>query len=207
MFDYTGIMKAALALSTFGTWTSRARSRVWCCFRKVRRATWLPRWHLWAKERRTKAQACLFPVIDASSPSANKKIDKFGQWDAIHVFEASERGRTASYKLTSTVMLSMTRKDQETVGDFTLSGSLTRQMSVPPHKCEVRSPPAQYKWVRLCRTQDAALDPTLPAAHVANIGRLIEDQEQKMRGAMQEVYNERTKVISREQGTSCFERL
>lgn len=46
------------------------------------------------------------------------------------------------------------------------------------------------------RTQDAALDPTLPAAHVANIGKLVEEQELKMRGAMQEVYNERTKVCS-----------
>lgn len=66
-------------------------------------------------------------VIDTSAPSPNKKSDRSGQWDAIHVFEALERGRTASYKLTSTIILSMKRQNPETIGNFTLSGSLTRQ--------------------------------------------------------------------------------
>lgn len=48
------------------------------------------------------------------------------------------------------------------VGSMDLSGSLTRQSE-----------------------QDATLDPTLPAAHIANIGKYIEEQELKMRSALQ----------------------
>ena len=75
-----------------------------------------------------------------------------GAWDSIHVFEASERGRTAHYKLTSTVMLHLVtqskteREGNEKVkgeesaatadengfapgtGSITLSGSMTRQV-------------------------------------------------------------------------------
>lgn len=53
--------------------------------------------------------------------------DATGSWQSIHVFEASERGRSAHYKLTSTVMLELVTKG-EGVGDVKLSGSLTRQV-------------------------------------------------------------------------------
>lgn len=49
-----------------------------------------------------------------------------------------------------------------TAGKMELGGSLTRQ-----------------------NEQDASLDPTLPNPHVANIGRYIEEQELKMRSALQ----------------------
>ena len=49
-----------------------------------------------------------------------------------------------------------------TAGKMELGGSLTRQ-----------------------NEQDAQLDMTLPNPHVANIGRYIEEQELKMRGALQ----------------------
>lgn len=53
-----------------------------------------------------------------------------GSWDSIHVVEVQEKGRSAHYKLTSTIMLYM-----ETVGashgNINLSGSLTRQVSLP----------------------------------------------------------------------------
>jgi capping protein beta len=39
--------------------------------------------------------------------TASGEGEPTGSWDSIHVFEASERGRTAHYKLTSTVMLSL----------------------------------------------------------------------------------------------------
>ena len=51
-------------------------------------------------------------------------------WDSVHVFEAVDHTRTASYKLTSTVMLHMTI-NTSTLGSMNLSGNLTRQVSFP----------------------------------------------------------------------------
>lgn len=75
-----------------------------------------------------------------------------GSWDSIHVFEAYERGRTAHYKVTSTVLLQLvTRKASESDetekkgspdaakkgpdawkrdGEVILSGSMTRQVRI-----------------------------------------------------------------------------
>ncbi|EJD48883.1 F-actin capping protein beta subunit [Auricularia subglabra TFB-10046 SS5] len=97
-----------------------------------------------------------------------------GAWDSIHVFEASERGRTAHYKLTSTVMLHLVAAPATTTPDaqseITLSGSMTRQTE-----------------------QDAPLADAL--SHVANVGRMIEDMEIKMRNLLQEVYFGKTKDV------------
>lgn len=62
-----------------------------------------------------------------------------GSWDSLHVFECQERGRSAKYKLTSTVMLVLETKstamaekvDGKAEGTVTLSGSMTRQVSLP----------------------------------------------------------------------------
>lgn len=89
-----------------------------------------------------------------------------GTWDSLHVFECTERGRTAKYKLTSTVMLvleaptsaSLTDKSGAKVagssadGKVTLSGSMTRQAEV-----------------------DYPL--TGATSHVNNVGRMVEDME------------------------------
>jgi F-actin capping protein, beta subunit len=48
-------------------------------------------------------------------------------WDSVHVFEAVDHARSASYKLTSTVMLHMTTSTP-TLGSMNLSGNLTRQV-------------------------------------------------------------------------------
>jgi capping protein beta len=107
-----------------------------------------------------------------SKQTATSTSDASSAWDSIHVFEAHQRSRSAHYRLTSTVMLRMAKSDAETLGDFELSGSLTRQTE-----------------------QDGALDPTLPNAHIANLGRYIEEQELKMRSALQEVYLQRTQQV------------
>jgi capping protein beta len=54
---------------------------------------------------------------------------KSGSWDSIHVVEAVEANNktSATYKLTTTIMLSMSVERQE-VGETLLSGSLTRQV-------------------------------------------------------------------------------
>ncbi|GAA5912379.1 hypothetical protein JCM6882_002575 [Rhodosporidiobolus microsporus] len=109
-------------------------------------------------------------------------------WDSVHVFESSERGRTASYKLTSTVMLYMTKplkpgQGQQgaegaptTEGEVQLGGSMTRQHEL-----------------------SAPLDPTsassLEQSHVVNVGRMVEDMEIKMRNLLGEVYFSKTKDI------------
>lgn len=75
------------------------------------------------------------PSPAALSPSKNYS----GSWDSIHVFEANERGRSAHYKLTSTVMLQLVAKSApgisraprliaDSTNSVDLSGSMTRQV-------------------------------------------------------------------------------
>lgn len=89
---------------------------------------------------------------------ATPKWGSEGAWDSIHVFEATDRGRTSHYKLTSTVILRMST-ESETLGEMDLSGNMTRQIE-----------------------QDmAVLD---DAGHIVNVGRLVEDMELKMRNLL-----------------------
>ncbi|KAK4449354.1 F-actin-capping protein subunit beta [Podospora aff. communis PSN243] len=92
-----------------------------------------------------------------------------GVWDSIHVFEASERGRTSSYRLTSTVILSLATKGSA-LGELDLSGNMTRQLE-----------------------QDLPVEND--ESHIANIGRLVEDMELKMRNLLQEVYFGKAKDV------------
>ena len=79
-------------------------------------------------------------------------------WDSIHVFEATDRARTSHYKLTSTVILHLA-SGNESLGEMNLSGNMTRQVE------------ADYPVEN-------------DASHVANIGRLVEDMELKMRNLL-----------------------
>jgi hypothetical protein len=74
----------------------------------------------------------------------NRFVNK-GCWDSIHVVEVVQTAANkASYKLTTTVMLSMSVAKEE-VGNTNMSGSLTRQVSLslsisneyntPSHPC------------------------------------------------------------------------
>ena len=65
-----------------------------------------------------------------------------GTWDSIHVIQVGDEGDSATYKLTSTVMLQMNVSKQET-GNVDLSGSLTRQvpfLSISPSSAESSHP-------------------------------------------------------------------
>jgi len=101
------------------------------------------------------------PAVTPGEPS--------GSWDSIHVFEATERGRMAHYKLTSTIMLQLKVKG-ETSGQVDLSGSMTRQYE-----------------------EDRPLPD--PVAHIANTGRMVEEMELKMRNLLQEVYFGKTRDV------------
>ena len=71
--------------------------------------------------------SCLHSLsITCSTPGGdNDKIK--GCWDSIHVVEVLEKGRTAHYKLTSTVMLWL-QTIKAASGTMNLGGSLTRQV-------------------------------------------------------------------------------
>ncbi|RWA06157.1 hypothetical protein EKO27_g8954 [Xylaria grammica] len=92
-----------------------------------------------------------------------------GTWDSIHVFEAIDRARFTQYNLTSTVILSLAT-DGSSLGEMDLSGNMTRQIEIE-----------------------------LPAEsdeqQIANIGKLVEDMELKMRNLLQEVYFGKAKDV------------
>ncbi|KAL4967959.1 3'-5' DNA helicase [Aspergillus stella-maris] len=92
-----------------------------------------------------------------------------GEWDSIHVFEATDRARMAHYKLTSTVILHLSN-ESEALGEMDLSGNMTRQVEVD-------------------------LPVESDASHVANVGKLVEDMELKMRNLLQEVYFGKAKDV------------
>jgi len=79
----------------------------------------------------------------------------------VEVVEKST-GRSAHYKLTSTAMLWL-QTNKPGSGTMNLGGSLTRQME-----------------------QDCTLSETSP--HIANIGRMVEDMENKIRSTLNEIY-------------------
>uniref|UniRef100_A0A1I8I993 F-actin-capping protein subunit beta n=1 Tax=Macrostomum lignano TaxID=282301 RepID=A0A1I8I993_9PLAT len=103
-----------------------------------------------------------------------------GQWDSVHVIEVTPKvtGRSAKYKLTATVMLRLVSelrcKSDDVSSDsseFDIAGSLTRQ-------AERESPAAL----------SSANESAIAAAHIANIGRLIEETETSMRQQLIDVY-------------------
>jgi capping protein beta len=85
------------------------------------------------------------------------------------VFDAQDRARTAHYKLTSTVILSL-GTNSEALGGLDLSGNMVRQVE-----------------------QDMAIEDD--SSHVANIGKMVEDMELKMRNLLQEVYFGKAKDV------------
>ncbi|PPQ76449.1 hypothetical protein CVT26_012961 [Gymnopilus dilepis] len=143
--------------------------------------------YLWDPEDGTGGGSFAGVVVLKKTMSPSSPNEPSGSWDSIHVFETAERGRTAHYKLTSTVMLHLiTRRGSENdnkaptekngpenlkrEGEVSLSGSMTRQAE-----------------------QDCPL--TDASSHISNIGKMIEDMEIKMRNLLQEVYFGKTRDI------------
>ncbi|KAM7309678.1 F-actin-capping protein subunit beta [Ixodes scapularis] len=108
-------------------------------------------------------------VLIKKGGDGSRKI--MGSWDSIHVVEVQEKstGRSAHYKLTSTAMLWLQTKKPGS-GTMNLGGSLTRQME-----------------------QDSAVSEAVP--HIANIGKMVEDMENKIRTTLNEIYFGKTKDI------------
>merc|ERR1711972_842119 len=108
-------------------------------------------------------------ILIKKAGDGSKKIK--GCWDSIHVVEVQEKssGRSAHYKLTSTSMLWL-QTNREGSGTMNLGGSLTRQVE-----------------------QDSPVSEASP--HIANIGRMVEDMENKIRNTLNEIYFGKTRDI------------
>ncbi|GIY77859.1 f-actin-capping protein subunit beta [Caerostris darwini] len=108
-------------------------------------------------------------ILIKKAGDGSKKIK--GCWDSIHVVEVQEKssGRSAHYKLTSTVMLWL-QTNKSSSGTMNLGGSLTRQIE-----------------------SDSNVNEANP--HIANIGKLVEDMENKIRNTLNEIYFGKTKDI------------
>jgi len=108
-------------------------------------------------------------ILIKKAGDGSKKIK--GCWDSIHVVEVQEKssGRTAHYKLTSTAMLWL-QTNKTGSGTMNLGGSLTRQVE-----------------------HDSNVNEQSP--HIANIGRMVEDMENKIRNTLNEIYFGKTKDI------------
>lgn len=109
--------------------------------------------------------ACI--LIKKGGEQAKRAVK--GTWDSIHVVEVSEEGKNATYKLTSTVMLSVTTATTG-AGNVNLAGSLTRQVE-DEKKVDERN------------------------THLVNIGHLVEDMEGRLRNSIEEIYFGKTKSI------------
>jgi len=115
-------------------------------------------------------------ILFKKTVETQKKGLRSGFWDAIHVVEVHPQsaGQT-KYKLTSTIMLSLdtdhsTKASVPDAGNFKLSGSMTRQT-------------------------EETLPGTKDDEHLKNVGRMLEEMENRMRDSLQTVYFGRTKTV------------
>lgn len=108
-------------------------------------------------------------LIKKTQDHSKKGQPMKGSWDSIHVVEVKDLKTKARYKLTSTVMLSV-ETETNTTGQVNLAGSLTRQ-------------------------DDKEFPVNEANPHVANIGRMIEEMENKLRTTIELIYFGKTKDI------------
>jgi len=108
-------------------------------------------------------------ILIKKAGDGSKKMK--GCWDSIHVVEVQEKssGRSAHYKLTSTSMLWL-QTNKVASGTMNLGGSLTRQIE-----------------------QDNPVSDSSP--HIANIGKMVEEMENKIRNLLYEIYFGKTRDI------------
>jgi len=119
-------------------------------------------------EKDSKAFGACFLVhkdVDAQKGSLES-----GWWDSIHVFEVVENKKSHfEYKLTTTVMVSMGVKGSN-IGEVDLSGSMTQQDT------------------KVLLVSDAQ-------PHMANLGKMLEDMELKIRNSIEGIYIQKTREV------------
>jgi len=110
--------------------------------------------------------ACFLIHKDVESAKSLKK----GWWDSTHVFEVTaDKDNHYLYKLTTTVMISMVLSDDK-VGNVDLSGLRTQQDS-----------------------KRLVVDAESP--HIANMGKMLEDMELRIRNAIEGIYIQKTREV------------
>jgi capping protein beta len=93
-----------------------------------------------------------------------------GWWDSIHVFEVVENKKSHfEYKLTTTVMVSMGVKGSN-IGEVDLSGSMTQQDT------------------KVLQVNDSQ-------PHIANLGKMLQDMELKIRNSIEGIYIQKTREV------------
>lgn len=93
-----------------------------------------------------------------------QKQQQQSKWNSVHVFEATGGAKGQfTYRLTSTVMLDISTMKAKNAIHTDLAGSLTRQLE-----------------------RDMAIEQ--PVDHIANVGTLVEELENKLRHLLNEVY-------------------
>jgi capping protein beta len=107
----------------------------------------------------------------------HKEIDqreklKKACWDSIHVFEVIATGKKDefTYKLTTTVMISLILVEEGTLGTSDLSGLRTQQ----------------HEKTSKCKS---------PAGHVTNMGQMLEDCETRIRNEIEGIYIQKTRTV------------
>jgi len=114
--------------------------------------------------------ACFLIHKDVESQKSLQK----GWWDSIHVFEVNKDpngdGEEYVYKLTTTVMVSLVLTDDK-IGKVDLSGLRTSQDS-----------------------RRVKLGPE--TGHIANMGKMLEDMELRIRNAIENIYIEKTRTVT-----------
>jgi len=130
--------------------------------------------YLWDQDEEASFAGCFLIKKEVIEPQ--RRVNQ-GSWDAIHVVEViPSKGATLSkgtftYKLTSTVMLSMTT-EKGNAGAVILSGSLTRQ--------------AKEKTLKVSNVDE----------HVVILGSMIEDMEIDVRNQMDSLYIQKTREVT-----------
>jgi len=114
--------------------------------------------------------ACFLIHKDVADGTSSKKELENGVWNSIHVFDVAESKKGYfDYKLTTTVMVSMVVKNSG-IGEANLSGSMTSQDA------------------RTLAVTDAS-------PHIANLGKMLEEMELKIRNSIEGIYIQKTREV------------
>lgn len=107
--------------------------------------------------------ACVLIKKDDSGNGGTEK----GIWDSLHVIEVTPSDKTATYKLTTTIILQLKTQD-----GLELSGQIQRQTKL----------------------ENAPLDKT--RTHVTNMGNMIQTMENKLRDDLQSIYFDKAREVT-----------
>ncbi len=116
--------------------------------------------------------ACWLVKKDIDTKSTAENSLRKGGWDSTHVFEVRQAsGDNFTYKLTSTVMISMVMVGKA-CGNCDLSGSMNRQ-----------------------RSQTMSIAKGSGKSHIINMGTMVEKMDHRIRAEIMEIYFSKTRQV------------